>query len=190
MDAVLAPVAAAALLAGIPVIAGVRRQYETEGTLSDLTVAAVWALYVAIVAVVVVASLVGTWPIGLPGRPAAALGLILLAAGLVLELGGLASMASFRRMSGMQPDALITGGAFRFSRNPQNVGIAVAMAGAAFLGDSWLALLVTAGFWILFYAYVRFEEQHLGRVFGPRYEEYRRRTPRFLGLPRRGPSVI
>jgi protein-S-isoprenylcysteine O-methyltransferase Ste14 len=83
----------------------------------------------------------------------------------------------------MQPDELITGGAFQVSRNPQNVGIGAAMAGAAVLGDSWLALLTAAGFWLLFYAYVRFEEEHLGRVFGERYESYRRRTPRFLGRP-------
>lgn len=190
MDAVLAFVGAVALLAGIPVIARVRREYAEAGTLSDPTVAAVWVLYSLIVAVVVVAAVSAAWPIGLPGGLSVAAGGILVVAGLALEFAGLAAMASFRRMSGMQPDELITVRAFRFSRNPQNVGIAVAMTGAALLGDSWLSLLATGGFWLLFYAYVRFEEEHLGRVFGPRYERYRTRTPRFLGLPKRGPASV
>jgi protein-S-isoprenylcysteine O-methyltransferase Ste14 len=190
MDVLLALVGAAALAAAAPVVARVRREYEDGGTLSVATVAAVWILYVGIAAVVTAAAALGTWPIGLPGGPAAALGLFLLAAGLALELAGLASMASFRRMSGLQPDELITAGAFRYSRNPQNAAMAIAMTGAALLGDSWLALVLAAGFWLFFYVYVRFEEQHLGRVFGERYERYRRHTPRFLGLPRRGPPVI
>lgn len=45
----------------------------------------------------------------------------------------------------MKPDRLITGGAFRVSRNPQNVGIGVAMAGVALLGDSWIAQRLIGG---------------------------------------------
>ncbi len=186
MNAALAAVGAVSLLAAVAVVARVKREYEGPGVLSDLTVVAVWALYTAIVVVVLVASAVGAWPIGLASALSVPLGVVLVAAGLALVVAGLASMASFRRMSGMQPDTLITGGAFRISRNPQNVGIATAMSGAAILGDSWLALLASGGFWLIFYVYVRFEEEHLARAFGEPYDRYRRRTPRFLGLPRRG----
>lgn len=183
MSGVLLAVEIASLAAAIPIVARVRREYEGPGVLSNFTVAAVWVLYTAIVAVVVLAAIVGAWSIGLPAGLSISLGCVLIAAGLALAIGGLAAMASFRRMSGIQPDRLITGGAYRISRNPQNVGIGLAMAGAAILGDSWLALFGVAGFWLVFYAYVGFEEAHLGRLFGEEYERFRQSTPRFLGLP-------
>lgn len=184
LDAVLIAAAAVSLAASVPVIARVRREYECGGVLSEPTVVAVWVLYAAIVIVVVLAAGFGVWHVGLPGGLAVALGAALLAAGIALEAWGLASMASFRRMSGMQPDRLITGGAFRISRNPQNVGVGLALAGIALLGNSGLALLVMAGFWLIFRVYVGSEEKHLARAFGSEYERYRQQTSRFLGLPR------
>lgn len=183
MSAILVAATAVTLGASIPLIARVRREYEGRGVLSDATVAAVWVLYSAIVVVTVLAAIFAVWEIGLPGVIAVPVGVVLAVFGLALQVAGLASMASFHRMSGMQPDRLITSGAFRFSRNPQNVGFGITLAGVAILGDSGLALLATAGFWGIFYAYVGFEEQHLARVFGAEYERYRRLTPRFLGLP-------
>lgn len=185
MNVVLLAVTIISLVVGVAIVARVRREYEGPGVLSDFTVAAVWILYTVIVVVVTVTAIVEAWPIGLPGGLAISVGCVLVVAGLVLEIGGLVSMASFHRMSGMQPDRLITGGAFRYSRNPQNVGLGTAMLGIAILGDSWLALLAGAVFWLLFRAYVGFEEAHLSRAFGEEYERYRRRTPRFLGLPAR-----
>jgi protein-S-isoprenylcysteine O-methyltransferase Ste14 len=189
MDDALLVLTIAALVAGVPIVARVKREYDGPGVLSDFTVAAVWILYTVIVIVVILAAAVEAWPIGLPSGLAIPLGSVLIAGGLALEVAGLVSMGSFRRMSGMQPDRLITGGAFRYSRNPQNVGIGIVMTGAAILGNSWLALLAVAGFWLLFRAYVGFEEAHLARAFGEEYERYRRRTPRFLGFPRPGLST-
>jgi protein-S-isoprenylcysteine O-methyltransferase Ste14 len=183
MDAALIVAGAIAMAASIPVIARVKAEYEGDGTLSDPTVAAVWGLYTAIVAVVVLAAVFGVWRIDLPDGLSVAAGVVLLLAGLGLETWGLVSMASFHRMSRMQPDRLIEGGAFRYSRNPQNVGLGLALSGIALLGDSGLALLLAAGFWAIFRAYVGYEEAHLARTFGAEYERYRRRTPRFLGGP-------
>jgi len=183
MSAALIAATAVTLGASIPLIARVKREYEGGGVLSEATVAAVWILYSVIVVVVVLAAAFGVWGIGLPSAAAAPVGVALIVAGLVLVVAGLASMASLRRMSGMQPDRLIISGAFRFSRNPQNVGLGITLTGAAILGDSGLALLAAAGFWGIFYAYVGYEEEHLGRVFGSEYERYRLRTSRFLGWP-------
>jgi protein-S-isoprenylcysteine O-methyltransferase Ste14 len=190
MGLVLFAITLVSLLAAIPLIARVKREYEGPGVLSDPTVVGVWVLYTAIVAVVLLAAVEGIWPIGLPTLVSVAIGVPLIAAGLALEVGGLASMASFRRMSGMQPDRLITDGAFRLSRNPQNVGVGMILVGAALLGDSWLALLAAAGFWTTFRLYVGFEEAHLARTFGAEFERYRRLTPRFLGVPRREGSSV
>jgi protein-S-isoprenylcysteine O-methyltransferase Ste14 len=183
MNGVLLGVTIASLAAGVVIVVRVKREYEGPAVLSDLTVAAVWILYSVIFLAVTVAAVVEAWPIGLPSSLAISIGCVLIVVGLVLEVGGLVSMASFHRMSGMQPDRLITSGAFRFSRNPQNVGLGTMMLGIAIVGDSWLALLAVACFWLLFRAYVGFEEAHLARAFGDEYEGYLRRTPRFLGRP-------
>jgi len=185
MDATLIAAAALTLAGSIPLVARVKREYEGDGVLSDPTVAAVWVLYGAIVVVVVLAAAVGVWQVGLARGVAAVVGVVLLLAGLCLEFWGLASMASFRRMSGMQPDRLIDRGAFRYSRNPQNVGIGMALTGIALIGGSGLAVLVAAGFWAIFRVYVGYEEEHLSRTFGNAYDRSRRRAPRFLGSPQR-----
>lgn len=181
MDLALTAAAVVTMAASVPLILRVKREYEGDRVLSTPTVAAVWALYTAIAIVAGLAAVFGVWEVGLPTPLAVVAGIALLLGGVALEAWGLASMASFRRMSGMQPDRLVSGGAFRYSRNPQNVGIGIALAGIALLGDSALALLVTAGFWAIFRVYVGYEEDHLARVFGAEYERYRRRTPRFLG---------
>jgi protein-S-isoprenylcysteine O-methyltransferase Ste14 len=186
MGAVLIAATAMTLAASIPLIARVKREYEDGGVLSEATVAAVWVLYSAVVAAVVLAAIFGVWEIGLPTEAAVPVGVALVVLGLILAAAGLASMASLRRMSGMQPDRLITSGAFRFSRNPQNVGLGTALVGVAIIGDSGLALLAAAGFWGIFYAYVGYEEEHLARIFGSEYERYRLRAPRFLGWPKSG----
>jgi protein-S-isoprenylcysteine O-methyltransferase Ste14 len=183
MTAILIAATAVTLAASIPLIARVKREYEGGGVLSAATVAAVWVLYSAIVAAIVLAAVFGVLEIGLPTGATVPVGAVLIVLGLSLEVAGLASMASLHRMSGMQPDRLITSGAFRFSRNPQNVGLGITLTGVAILGDSGLALLAAAGFWGIFYAYVGYEEEHLARVFGSAYERYRVRTPRFLGRP-------
>lgn len=183
MTALLGILALLCLAAAAPLVARVKREYERGGVLSGATVASVWVLYLAIAAVVVLAAILGSWEMGLPAGVALGVGLPLITLGLALEVTGLASMASLRRMSGVQPDRLIAGGAFRYSRNPQNVGIGLALAGAAIAGDSALALAATAGFWLIFRAYVGYEEEHLARTFGPAYESYRQRTARFLGRP-------
>lgn len=183
MEAVLIAAAAVSLAASVPIVARVKAEYEGDGVLSDATVVAVWVLYVAIGGVTILAAALGIWRIDLPAVLSVGGGVAALAVGLVLEVWGLASMASIRRMSGLQPDHLIAHGAFRYSRNPQNVGIAIFMVGVALLGESALALLATAGFWVIFRVYVGFEEAHLSRTFGTEYDRYRNHTPRFLGMP-------
>lgn len=107
-------------------------------------------------------------------------GMSLSVAGLALAVWGIASL---RPLLG-QPLHLIRGGAFRFSRNPQSVGLTLLLLGVSLLLDSGLALIFSLGFWAVFRAYVGREESQLLGIFGTRYERYRRRTPRFLGLPR------
>jgi protein-S-isoprenylcysteine O-methyltransferase Ste14 len=76
---------------------------------------------------------------------------------------------------------LITGGPFRWSRNPMYVGLSVVYLGVSVLvGSAWpLVLLgVPLGFLRLFTIPV--EEQSMREAFGPEYLAYATRVRRWL----------
>lgn len=169
-------------LVGTPVILRrVKGEYEGRGRLSDQTVWAVWFSYGLLAAAVIAAAAFGTWALGISTAASLAIGLPLLVVGIAIDLAGVIAMGSLARMNGQDPDRLITEGAFRYSRNPQNVGIAIAGVGVALLGDSGLALALVAASIAVFRIYLVFEEAHLERVFGEEFRRYRAETPRWLG---------
>lgn len=90
-----------------------------------------------------------------------------------------------RAVWGEEPQQVVRSGLYRYSRNPMYLGILTAITGQAVVYRSpriALYLLIAA---LFFHCVVVFlEEPHLARVRGPAYDEYRRRVPRWLGLPR------
>ena len=75
---------------------------------------------------------------------------------------------------------LRTGGFYRYTRNPQSVGVIVAIVGGILLTNSRRVLahgLLTIAVYILF-PFV--EEPWLREQYGYRYREYCERTPRFI----------
>ena len=116
-------------------------------------------------------------------------GLVLVLALLLTSLGLLLVLLSMpflgRRSFGGEVGALHTSGVYKYSRNPQLVGGFLFVVGYALLWPSWAGLL-WAGIWLpTSRLMVGGEEAHLRKAFGEEYEEYCRRTPRYLGLPRR-----
>lgn len=121
------------------------------------------------------------WPDGLR------LGLagVLLLAGLAFDVSGL--LAFVRRHTTISPlsphksRALVTGGVYRFTRNPMYLGLAC-LLGA---WTVWLAALLP---WLAPAAFVLYitrfqitpEERVLGERFGPAYTDYTRRVRRWL----------
>lgn len=168
-------------------IARVRAEYLRAARLSRGTVAAVWVLYVAHFSITLAAAATSRWPIPIDLTLARVVGAVLLAAGALLFVGGIVSFGSFRRMSGLDNSRLVTTGAYRWSRNPQNVGWALFLAGIAVVGRSGLALLMAVLFWGTFRVYVAAEEAFLERTFGEPYRDYCASAHRYLGSPR-GPT--
>jgi protein-S-isoprenylcysteine O-methyltransferase Ste14 len=166
----------------------VRREYRRQNRLSRLSVVGVWVLYVGHFLVTATAAATSLWRLPLHPTIAVGGGVVLLGLGGLLFLAGIFSFRSFRRMSGMDTSTLVTTGAYRWSRNPQNVGWALFLLGLALIGRSALALLMTAVFWGTFRAYVAAEEEFLERIFGGEYRYYRDWSHRYLGPPR-GPAV-
>ena len=118
------------------------------------------------------------------------------AAGALLTGAGLAVLlATFARfvVEGIGTPApvapterLVTGGAYRYVRNPMYLAVAAAIVGQAlWLGRPGL-LLYAAAFCLAVSAFARgYEEPALSRRFGAQYDAYRRAVPAWL--PRRTP---
>lgn len=114
---------------------------------------------------------------------AAAVGGALVVAGLALAAPGFVPFVSVKHLYGVERGVLITEGIYRYSRNPQYVGMGVALLGTSILARSGLALLVVATYWVAIRAWLVIEEEHLHAAFGAEYDAYRDRAPRFLGRP-------
>lgn len=121
------------------------------------------------------------WNAGpLPRPTSAVVGGVLFVVGLtVAREGGIdLGVAETRGRAG----ELQTGGVYRYSRNPQTVGYAVAFVGGAILSNSLLvALLAVIGMAWLFLA-VLAEEPWLRHQYGEAYADYCQEVPRFVGL--------
>lgn len=75
---------------------------------------------------------------------------------------------------------LITNGPYKFSRNPQYIGINLAIFGYTLLTNSFLSLIVGVFGIFLFIITPFVEEPWLKEVFGKKYEEYCKRVRRFI----------
>jgi protein-S-isoprenylcysteine O-methyltransferase Ste14 len=103
--------------------------------------------------------------------------------GLWLYAASIKRFSSFGQLSGLEEGELVTGGVYRYTRNPQIVGWGLALLGAALAGRSAKAVGLVAVYFLIHRLYFPFEERRLERVFGAEYRHYLARTPRFLGLP-------
>lgn len=121
------------------------------------------------------------WPMGWSGSPVPGLFLIALAvlAGIAAALEFLRARTTIIPREG--PSALITGGIYRFTRNPIYLADLFFLAGASVCWGSAIGvLLVPALGWLLQRRYILGEEARLSQAFGPAYEDYRRRVRRWL----------
>lgn len=108
-------------------------------------------------------------------------GVVIGLAGLALCLVGIMYFRSLTKMLCMDTGVLTVTGPYRWGRNPQYVGWVLFLLG--FTLNDWslwclAALLVVV---ISLHLLVLIEEEHLYRVFGEQYAEFRRKTPRYLG---------
>jgi protein-S-isoprenylcysteine O-methyltransferase Ste14 len=112
-----------------------------------------------------------------------ALGALLLAAGLGLNIGGFLT----QRRAGTDPipfnpsTRIVAHGPYRFTRNPMYVGFALITLGLASLVDSvWLLLAVPIGLVLTDRLVITREERYLARKFGEEYLSYKRRVRRWI----------
>jgi len=150
------------------------------------------ALFVVLaVALLAEAALAAVAPRRLPGLVplAPATAAVLRATGTVMVLGATALMlaaqldlgASWRVGidQGARP-GLVTGGLYRYSRNPIYVAMLAALLAFALLLPSWISLGLLIGAGLGIRRHVRDEEAYLARTYGEEYRRYAARVGRFV----------
>ncbi|MBC8504972.1 MAG: isoprenylcysteine carboxylmethyltransferase family protein [Anaerolineales bacterium] len=169
------------LIFGSLIMAYVRYEYLKLGQLTFLGASLqviAYGLLMVLTGLSVWGSLWPSWDEYIPDNWAGGLLTIL---GLVVCALGIWDFSSMQRLIGQRSDYLVIKGVYRYSRNPQYLGLGLLILGfvvSHWSSTAWLAfvcslLLVGVTIWI--------EEQHLGKLFGEAYREYCRRVPRIIG---------
>lgn len=119
----------------------------------------------------------------LPPVLASWLGGALVLAGVVLDILGVRAFRKARTT--VRPDrpasALVTGGPYRFTRNPLYVSLLVIQAGIGiWIGNLWVLLLALPTAAVVKRTAILPEERYLAETFGLAYQEYRDAVPRWL----------
>lgn len=110
-------------------------------------------------------------------------GVTLLIAGLLLTIAGSRLFARLKTniKTFDRPDRLVTGGMFRYSRNPMYLGFNISLCGAALASLCWPSALVCLAFLLACQLwYIPFEEKMMAGIFGEDYASYCRQTRRWI----------
>jgi protein-S-isoprenylcysteine O-methyltransferase Ste14 len=110
-------------------------------------------------------------------------GAVLVVAGLAIALwaAGLFRLAGTPVVPFTQSTALVTGGIYRWTRNPMYLGMIIALIGlAVVLGTISPFLPIPFFVWQIRRKFVLPEEAFLEEIFGSRYLEYKARVRRWL----------
>jgi len=82
-------------------------------------------------------------------------------------------------------DKPVTKGLYRFSRNPMFIGFFLVYLGVAVACISWVYLLMTVLFILIVIYMSPFEEEITLGHYGTTYEQYMKKTPKWIGLPKK-----
>jgi protein-S-isoprenylcysteine O-methyltransferase Ste14 len=111
------------------------------------------------------------------------LGMIFIIPGVLILLY---SGASFiKAKSGLLPfseaTTLVTGGLYRYTRNPMYLGMVLFLLGVAlYLGSLSVLIPVAAFGWIIDRQFIKNEEIFLAGIFGDEFKEYKKRVRRWV----------
>jgi protein-S-isoprenylcysteine O-methyltransferase Ste14 len=112
-------------------------------------------------------------------------GAVLVAMGIFLFALALASFGASWRVGidEEHPGGLVTGGIFRFTRNPIFVFLDAYFVGTFLINGTMFFLLAAALGLVLIHYQILQEERFLEGQYGDAYREYKRTAPRYLPVP-------
>jgi protein-S-isoprenylcysteine O-methyltransferase Ste14 len=157
------------------------REFEAMGSFSGLTTVLLGAAYAAHAGWAVRGLVRAPATLPRPARTARAAGAAAGLSGSALALSGMARFESVAQLWGAEVGGLVSGGPYRFSRNPQYVGYVLAWVGAGLVRRSWHGLAAAASYAVAVRAWVPVEERNLRAELGAEYVRWAAGRPRWLG---------
>ena len=116
--------------------------------------------------------------------PARIAGLIMLTAGTIVLIHAFARFPAEGRGTpapAAPTERLVTGGLYRYVRNPMYLAVVAAITGQALALSQPILLGYAAAVWVTVASFARwYEEPALARQFGAQYESYRRAVPAWM----------
>ncbi|HEX5068746.1 MAG TPA: methyltransferase [Vicinamibacterales bacterium] len=176
---VLAIAAAGLLFFAVAVRIG-GRDLQSPGQLSRPSFLALFGAYSCLSVGPMLAAWQGVWPLPVPTTAAVVAGAICAVTGGAIHVISRVQFRSFRLAWGLALDRLHTGGIYRFSRNPQVIGLSLFLGGVALLGRSGAAMCLVLLFWLCSRVWIGLEERALVNHFGETYQRYQAAVPRFF----------
>ena len=119
----------------------------------------------------------------LPTPFAIGIGLLLIAAAGPIVISALRAFSGAKTTFGFRKpaSAIVTNGAYRFSRNPSYVALTLLYIGIAFLVNSvWVLLMVVPAVTLMNFGVIKREERYLEAKFGDEYREYKTTVRRWV----------
>ncbi|NOY89034.1 MAG: isoprenylcysteine carboxylmethyltransferase family protein [FCB group bacterium] len=172
------------VILGAYVFSEVKKTYARNGTFTNKLLNLWFLIWVAHFSATALSSFYGVWLIPIDKTFALIAGLVLILAGIALLTVGMIEFRTLRRSCGQDTSKLITGGVYRWSRNPQFIGCLLYLIGVSLAGRSILAFALTVAASIVIYWYtVRLAEPYLERLYGEEYRLYKKRASRWFGIP-------
>ena len=160
-----------------------RRDWRRRGALRASTAALTTPAYILHGAALAVAVMARLWPVPVAWWAAVTVGGLLVLGGLALSVAGMTRFRSVGQVGGNEPGDLVTGGVYRWTRNPQYIGWGLVLLGVGLVSRSGAAIVAAAAYWLLMRGYLPVEEAALQQQFGARYARYRRVSHRWFGPP-------
>ncbi len=162
----------------------VKKTYARNGTFTNKLLNwwfVMWGIYIS---AMVLSSWYGVWLIPIDKTFSLIAGFGLIFAGFVLLAVGMIEFRSLRRSCGQDTSKLITGGVYKWSRNPQFIGCLFYLVGISLAGRSMFAFALTATASVIIWWYtVYLAEPYLERLYGEEYRQYKKRASRWIGFP-------
>lgn len=168
------------ILLSLPIYFMVKRDFAKSNQISYPTLVLIWIYYGLLLTLTVLGGMVDFWKYEEIELPSQILGLLLAVMGLTITVLSMYQFGSFSRISDLDQSQLITSGIYQYSRNPQNVGSILFCLGISLFFQSLYSLALTILYLIFFWIYAPLEEDHLEKLFGESYRNYKENTRRFL----------
>jgi protein-S-isoprenylcysteine O-methyltransferase Ste14 len=106
-------------------------------------------------------------------------GLLIFLFGLILQLTVLFTLRNAK------PDKPFITGPYQFSRHPIYLGLFLMIISISIMSLSWLFLLIAITFAIPLLLTAPAEERYCLNTYGKEYQDYMKRTPRWIGIPKK-----